>query len=123
MKSFVTDPDTFMTEIVEHISNIYPYILLCTYDQDDVPLDDNVEPFTFSFNGERKLFFEIPVEYFTSNPNVYTIRGTLKSELGSDFDIPNFFEIDKSSWVIENDELIIYADDTIEVAGSVYIFI
>ena len=122
--SFVVDPDSFMTEVIEHISDMYPYIVVNTFDQDDEPLNSDVGPIVFSFNGERRLYFQIPNEYFSNNTDIYTIRGELKSELGSDFDIPNFFEIDKSSWTLEGGELLIHPDESIEVVGSfVYFYI
>lgn len=122
--SFVVDPDSFMTEVIEHISDMYPYIVVNTFDQDDEPLNSDVGPVVFSFNGERRLFFQIPIEYFSNHTDIYTIRGELKSELGSDFDIPNFFEIDKSSWTSEGGELFIHPDESIEVVGSfVYFYI
>jgi hypothetical protein len=122
--SFITDSDSFMTEIIEHISDTYPEINIKLFNSDDILIEEHIEHFICSFDSNtNRIFIAIPKEYFL-HENAYFIRGQLLSELGSDFDIDEFFEIDKSDYSIENGELIINADEYIEVSCTeVYLYI
>jgi hypothetical protein len=123
VRSFILDSDSFMTEIMEHISNTYPEINIQLFDSDDILIKDSIESFTCSFDNTNRIFISIPKEYFL-HENVYFIRGKLLSELGEDFNIDEFFEIDKSEWTIEYGELIIHSDEYIEVTcNEVYLYL